>query len=101
MSKWSVSIKAEGDRPMELDEIVALADAVAPLDGVASGVGAMSYGAQIVVEAGSSDEAVDVAIPLFNQAVVTAGVPDWPVTKAEVIGEDEGYYDDVDGGTAT
>ncbi len=51
MSKWSVSIKAEGDRPMKLEEIVALADAVAPLDGVASGVGAMSYGAQIVVEA--------------------------------------------------
>jgi len=68
MSKWSVSIKAEGDRPMKLEEIVALADAVAPLDGVASGVGAMSYGAQIVVEADSADEAVDVALPLFADA---------------------------------
>ncbi len=98
MNKWSVSIKAEGDRPMELDEIVALADAVAPFEGIASGVGAMSYGAQIVVEAGSSDEAVDLAIPLFAQAVATAEIPEWPVTKAEVIGDDEGYYDDVDGG---
>ncbi len=98
MSKWSVSIKAEGDRPMKLEEIVALADAVAPLEGIASGVGAMSYGAQIVVEAASSDEAVDLAVPLFAQAVETAGVPPWPVTKAEVIGEDEGFYDDVDGG---
>lgn len=98
MSKWSVSIKAEGDRPMELHEIVALADAVARHEGIASGVGAMSYGAQIVVEAGSSDEAVDLAIPLFAQAVSEAEIPEWPLTKAEVIGEDEGYYDDVDGG---
>lgn len=79
---------------MELDEIVALADAVAPLDGIASGVGAMSYGAQILVEAENADKAVDVALPLFNAAVETAGVPPWPVTKAEVIGEDEGYFDD-------
>jgi len=94
MLKWSVSIKAEGDRPMELDEIVELADAVAPLGGVASGVGAMTYGAQIVVEAETSDDAVEVAIPLFEKAVETAGIPAWPVTKAEVIGEDEGFVDD-------
>ena len=92
--KWSVSIKAEGDRPMEINEIVALADAVAPLGGVASGIGAMSYGAQILVEADSSDEAVDVALPLFERAVATAGIPTWPVTKAEVIGENEGFVDD-------
>jgi len=79
---------------MELEEIVELADAVAPLDGVASGVGAMSYGAQILVEADSADHAVEVALPLFSAAVETAGMPDWPVTKAEVIGEDEGYVDD-------
>ena len=93
MSRWSVSIKAEGDRPMELDEIVALADAVAPLDGVASGVGAMSYGAQIVVEADSADEAVERALPLFADAAATAGMPGWPVTKADVIGDDEDLYE--------
>lgn len=93
MSKWSVSVRAEGDRPMELDEIVALADAVAPLDGVATGAGAMSYGAQIVVEAESADEAVDRALPLFAAAVETAGVPQWPVTTAEVIGDEEDYYE--------
>lgn len=43
----------------------------------------------------------DAALPLFAQAVETAGVPAWPVTKAEVIGEDEGYYDDVDEGTVS
>lgn len=91
MNRWSVSIQAEGDRPVELDEVVSLADAVAPLGGIASGVGAMAYGAQIVVEALSADEAVDQAIPLFTAAVETAGLPAWPVTRAEVIGEDEGY----------
>jgi len=96
VKRWSVSIKAEGDRPVELDEIVALADAVASLDGIASGVGAMSYGAQILVEAESSDQAVDVALPLFNAAAETAALPAWPVTKAEVIGEDEGFFDDED-----
>ncbi len=94
--KWSVSIKAEGDRPMELDEIVELADAVAHLNGVASGVGAMTYGAQIVVEAESADEAVETAVPLFEKAVETAGIPAWPMTKAEVIGENEGFVDDED-----
>ena len=91
MSRWSVSLKAEGDRPMELGEIVALADAVAPLNGVASGVGAMSYGAQIIVEADSADEAVDRALPLFADAVAVAGAPQWPVTKAEVIGEEDEF----------
>ncbi|NNC81641.1 MAG: hypothetical protein HKN94_15970 [Acidimicrobiales bacterium] len=96
MTRWSVSITAEGDRPMELEEIVELADAVAPLDGVASGVGAMSYGAQILVEADNADHAAALALPLFNAAVETAGIPVWPITKAEVIGEDEGYVDDRD-----
>ena len=53
----------------------------------------MSYGAQIVVEADSADEAVDVALPLFADAVVTAGAPQWPVTKAEVSGDEEDYFE--------
>ena len=92
MGKWSVSIKAEGDRPMRLEEIVALADAVAPHQGVASGVGAMSYGAQIVVDADSSEQAVDQALPLFEAAVIDAGLPVWPATTAEVVGDDEDVY---------
>ena len=89
MTKWSVSIQAEGDRPVELDEVVALADAVAPLDGIASGVGAMAYGAQIVVEADSADAAVDEAMSAFAAAVETAKLPPWPMTRAEVIGDDD------------
>ncbi|MEM9563031.1 MAG: hypothetical protein AAGA93_10455 [Actinomycetota bacterium] len=87
--RWSVSLQAEGDRPVELDEVVALADAVAPLGGIASGVGAMAYGAQIVVEAANADEAVEVAIPAFEAAVETAALPPWPLTRAEVLGEED------------
>ena len=87
--KWSVSIRAEGDRVVELDEVVALADAVAPLGGIASGIGTMAFGAQIVIEADSQDEALDRALPAFTRAVETAELPPWPVTWAEVIGEDE------------
>ena len=75
MSKWSVSIRAEGDRVIELEEVVALADAVAKLGGIASGVGAMAYGAQIVVEAENADEAVEQAVPAFEAAVAEAELP--------------------------
>ena len=61
--KWSVSVVAEGDRETTLDEIVALADAVATMSGIASGFGSMSYGAQMVIEAISADAAVEIAVP--------------------------------------
>ena len=84
---YSVSIVAEGDREVTLDEVVELADAVATLSGVASGAGSFSYGAQIVLDAPNSDEAVDLAIPLFIDAARRAGLPEWPVTRAETISE--------------
>ena len=93
--KWSVSITAEGDRRMELEEIVELADAVAIHNGVATGIGAMSYGAQLEVEAPNADQAVEIAIPLFEQAVAKAGLPEWPMAKAEVEGEDEFMEDEA------
>jgi len=84
---FSISIVAEGDREITLDEVVELADAVASLNGVASGAGSFSYGAQIVVDAPNSDEAVDLAIPLFIDAARRAGLPEWPLTRAETISE--------------
>ena len=92
--KWSVSLLAEGDRVLELAEIVELADAVAPLNGIASGMGTATYGAQILVDAASADEAVDIAVPLFVRAAEQAGLPAWPVTRADVIGEDDDLADD-------
>jgi len=87
--KWSVSLVAEGDRVVELEEIVELADAVAANDGIATGMGTFGYGAQIVVEADSSDRAVDVAIALFTAAAETAGLPAWPVTRAETVADED------------
>ena len=37
--RWSVSLVAEGDRVVELEEVVELADAVAGIGGIASGIG--------------------------------------------------------------
>ena len=85
--RFSVSIVAEGDREVQLAEVVELADAVAPLNGIASGAGSMTYGAQIVVEAEDSDRAVDAALVAFANAVRRAGLPEWPVTRAETISE--------------
>lgn len=87
--KWSISVIAEGDRVMSIEEIVELADAVAPHSGIASGIGTMTYGAQMIVEAPSADQAVNIAVSLFVRAAETAGLPPWPVTGAEAIGEEE------------
>lgn len=88
-TKWCVSMQAEGDRVMGHDEIVALADAVAGLGGVASGIGTMGFGAQVVVEAPNQDAALELGLEHFAVAVETAGLPSWPVTWAEVECDDE------------
>jgi hypothetical protein len=85
--KWSVSLVAEGDRVVSLDEIVELADAVAGMGGIASGVGSMSYGAQLVIDAPNADDAVELALPAFVAAAERAGLPNWPVTRAEAVSE--------------
>jgi hypothetical protein len=91
--KYSVSMQAEGDREITLEEVVELADAVAPLNGIASGFGTYGYGAQIVVEAANSDAAVDLALEQFAQAVATTSLPVWPVVHAESVSEDEDFAD--------
>jgi hypothetical protein len=91
--RFSVSLQAEGDREITLEEVVELADAVAGLGGIASGFGTMTYGAQIIVEADTSDEAVEIALARFSEAVSATSLPDWPVTRAETIGEDDDYGD--------
>ncbi len=92
--RWSISLRADGDRPMGREEIVELADAVAKWEGIASGIGTNSYSVQIVVEAPTADEAVDLATTHFRTAAATAGLPPWPVVWAESMSEDEGYVDD-------
>lgn len=89
--RWSISLRADGDRVLERQEIVELADAVARWEGIASGIGTTSYSAQIVIEAPDSDEAVDVAIGVFTDAAAQAGLPSWPVAWAESIGDESDF----------
>jgi hypothetical protein len=90
--RWSVAVVAEGDRIISAEEIVELADAVAASNGIASGIGAASYGAQLVVDAANGDEALERGIAEFRRAASVAGLPEWPVARAEAVSED----DDVD-----
>ena len=94
--RWSVSVVAEGDRVLSHEEIVELADAVATSNGIASGIGTTSYGAQLVVEAATTDEAVERAVAEFGRAAARAGLPPWPVTRVETIGEDNDLDEDDD-----
>lgn len=87
--RWSISVRADGDRMLEREEIVELADAVSRWEGIASGIGTQSYAAQIVVEAQTSDEAVERAIELFTDAAALAGLPPWPVSWAESLSEED------------
>ncbi|WP_433295362.1 hypothetical protein ACQPZQ_12955 [Pseudonocardia sp. CA-142604] len=89
MTRWSVGIEAEGDRVMQLEEVVELADAVAPSGGIATGIGTTRYGAQLVVVADTREEAVEKGRTAFAAAVAKAGLPDYPVVRVEAVSEEE------------
>ncbi len=84
---------AEGDRVITADEVVELADAVAGSGGIASGIGTPSYGAQLVVEAENGDEALEIGVAEFQRAASVAGLPPWPVARAEAVSEDDELED--------
>jgi hypothetical protein len=87
--RWSVGIEAELGRMTTREEVVELADAVAASNGIATGIGTTHYGAQLIVEAASRDEAIESATGQFRQAAARAGLPAAPVTRAEAVSEDE------------
>ncbi len=87
--RWSVGIEAEGDRVLTREEVVELADAVAATDGIATGIGTNRYGAQLVVEAASRDEAIEKATEEFWRAVRKARLRPAPIVRAEAVSEDE------------
>lgn len=87
--QWSVSVQAGGDRELTREEIVELADAVAPAAGVASGIGQTAYGAQLLVEADTREAALARGEALFIAAAQKAGLPAWPVTAITALSEDE------------
>jgi hypothetical protein len=87
--KWSVGIEAEGNRVLTREEIVELADAVATSDGIATGIGSTRFGAQLVVDADTREEAIGRATEAFQRAAAAAGLPAAPVVRTEAISEAE------------
>jgi hypothetical protein len=87
--KWSVGLEAEGDQVLTREQVVELADAVATSSGIATGIGTSRYGAQLVVEAGGRDEAVELATREFTQAVAKAGLPPGPIVRIEAVSEED------------
>jgi hypothetical protein len=94
---WSVAVVADGDRLVEREEVVELADAVAASGGIASGIGTTSYGAQLMVEADTSAEAIALATAEFLAAAVRAGLPPWPVSSTSAISEEEDAWGEAPG----
>ena len=87
--RWSVGIEAEDDRVLTREQVVDLADAVAATGGIANGIGTIRYGAQLIVEADSREEAIEKATEEFWRAVRKARLEPAPVVRTEAISEDE------------
>jgi hypothetical protein len=87
--RWSVGIEAQGERVLTREEVVELADAVAASSGIATGIGTDRYGAQLLVQAGTRDEAIERATRDFAAAVAKAGLPSGPIVRVEAVSEDE------------
>ena len=92
--RWSVGIEAAGERVLSREEIVELADAIARSNGIAAGIGTNRYGAQLVVDADSREDAITRATRIFLEAAATAGLPAAPVVRTEAVSEAE---DELDG----
>jgi hypothetical protein len=88
-TRWSVGIEAEGGRVLSREEIVELADAVAASNGIATGIGSTRYGARLLVQAPSREEAIAKATAEFTAAAAAAGLPAAPVVRAEAVSEEE------------
>jgi hypothetical protein len=92
--RWSVGVEAQSDRLVTREDVVELADAIAGLAGIASGIGSTRYGAQLLIEADTKDGAIDRATAAFRVAARTAGLPDGPIVRAEAISEAEAREQD-------
>jgi hypothetical protein len=94
--RWSVTVVAEGDQVMSREQIVELADAVASVGGIASGIGTNRYGAQLLVDADDQASAIELGRAEFTRAAAVAGLPPWPIVDAAALSEDDDelYGDD-------
>ena len=90
--RWSVGIEAEGDEVLTREQVVDLADAVAATEGIATGIGTNRYGAQLIVEADSREEAIERATEEFWRAVRKARLRPAPIVRTEAVSEDEDTF---------
>jgi len=90
--RWSVGIEIEGDQVLTREQVVDLADAVAPADGIATGIGTSRYGAQLIVEAESREDAIEKATEEFWRAVRKARLRPAPIVRTEAVSEDEDTF---------
>jgi hypothetical protein len=84
-----VGIETQGDRVLSREEVVELADAVVTSSGIATGIGTNRYGAQLVVQAATRDEAIEKATGEFAHAVAKARLPVYPIVRVEAVSEDQ------------
>jgi hypothetical protein len=85
-----VGIEADAGRVLSREEVIELADAVAASAGIATGIGTSRYGAQLIVQAASRDEAIEKATEEFVRAAASAGLPGGPIAVVEAVSEAEG-----------
>ena len=90
--RWSVGIEAEGDEVLTREQVVDLADAVAATGGIATGIGTSRYGAQLIVEADSREDAIEQATEEFWRAARKARLRPAPIVRTEAISEDEDTF---------
>jgi len=100
--RWSVGVEAEAGRVLTREEVVELADAVAVCDGIATGIGTSRYGAQLIVQAASRDEAIEKGRQELAAAAARAGLPAGPIVRTEATSEaDEAEAAAPDGAPGT
>jgi hypothetical protein len=87
--RWSVGVEAEAGQVLTREQVVELADAVAASGGIATGIGTSRYGATLIVQAATREEAVAKATEEFTTAAAKAGLPPSPVVRTETVSEDE------------
>lgn len=88
-TSWSVTIQASADRPLTREEVVELADAVIPYNGIASGIGNTTFGVQILVQAPTREQAVELGKDIFAVSVAKAGLPAWPISFVDLVSEQD------------
>lgn len=92
MTWYSVSVTARGEDPAAVtdDAIDTMVDLVQPHSGVVGGGhGYDSWDATVTVDSLDAQTAQSEGVALILALATEAGLPAWPVVRAEVISEDE------------